>query len=57
MLTEGEMLQPHNCNRSSQVQIALRDKTLKRLLKCRTGGVRYFISKLSGKTTEDSGAV
>lgn len=57
MLTEGEMMQPHNCIRSSQVKIALGDKTLKRLLECRTGGVRYFISKLSGKTTEDSGAV
>jgi hypothetical protein len=57
MLTEGEMLQFHICIRSSQVKITLRDDTLKRLLKCRTGGVRYSISKLSGKKTGDSGAV
>jgi len=56
MLTEGEMLQLHICTRSSQVKITLRDNTLKRLLKCRTGGVRYYISKLSGKKTGDSGA-
>jgi hypothetical protein len=57
MLTEGEMMQFHICIRSSQVKITLRDDTLKRLLKCRTGGVRYSISKLSGKKTGDSGAV
>ena len=51
MLTEGEMLQLHNCTRNFQVQITLRDNTLKRLLKCSTGGVRYSISKLSGKKT------